>query len=61
MGVPNSLKRIECFFLGHDDIPVTLTLGKIVSEKIEAMKCERCDRVLIPLRNLDAKQEKSEG
>ena len=58
MSMPNSLKRIECFFLGRRDVQITLTLGKIVPERIQARKCERCNRVLIPLRNLDPKQGK---
>jgi hypothetical protein len=48
-------KMLQCFLLDHRDIQVVLNLGKIVPERIEARKCERCNRILIPTSKLTGK------
>jgi hypothetical protein len=35
------LRMLQCFFIGHRDSHITLTLGKIVPESVEVMRCER--------------------
>jgi len=50
---PKSFKWLVCFFLGHKEVKVTLTLGKIVREKVEAIRCERCNRIFVPIPQLD--------
>ena len=49
------LKMLQCFFPGHRDIQVILSLGKIVPERIETTKCERCHRILVPTSQLTGK------
>jgi len=53
MTLSKSFKWLVCFFLGHKEVKVTLTLGKIVPEKVEAIKCERCNRIFVPIPQLD--------
>jgi hypothetical protein len=42
------LGRFSCLLLGHRDLPIELALGKIVPERIEATKCQRCGRIFVP-------------
>lgn len=53
MSFPGSLKMLLCLFVGHRDVQVTLILGKLVPEKIEVTKCERCNRILVPIAKLN--------
>jgi hypothetical protein len=42
-------KMLICFFIGHNDSPVVMKLGKLVTQEVEARKCSRCGRILVPL------------
>ena len=46
---------LQCLFLGHKGISISLSLGKIVLERIMAQKCERCNRIFIPTAQLTKK------
>lgn len=59
MNRSHSLKWLLCLFIDHKDVDITLELGKIVTEKVEAIKCERCNRILIPLNQLKGRVEQS--
>jgi hypothetical protein len=58
---PQQFRKVQCLFFGHDDAKITLTLGKILPEKVEAMKCRRCNRILIPVRSLGVNREGPES
>jgi hypothetical protein len=47
-----SLNWLLCVVIGHKDVETTLELGKMVTEKVQAIKCERCNRILVPLNQL---------
>jgi hypothetical protein len=42
-------KRLICFFIGHNDSAVVMKLGKLIHQEVEARKCARCSRILVPL------------
>ncbi|MGD0176493.1 MAG: hypothetical protein ABSC50_06685 [Candidatus Bathyarchaeia archaeon] len=47
-------KMLVCFLLGHNDSPVKMTLGKLIPQEIEAQKCTRCSRILVPISKAGA-------
>jgi hypothetical protein len=47
MASAHAFKVLICLLFGHENLPVTLELGKIVPEKVDALKCARCGRILV--------------
>jgi hypothetical protein len=42
-----SCEALVCIIRGHKDLHVTLQLGKIDTEQVQATKCSRCGRISI--------------
>jgi len=43
-----SYLALICILIGHQDEEIKLDLGKVAVEEIQADKCRRCGRILIP-------------
>jgi len=41
-------QSLVCILFGHDYVSVELMLGKLEPKKVNVMRCERCNRVLVP-------------
>ena len=55
-----SFNWLVCLFFGHKEVNVTLSLGKIVPENVEAIRRERCKRIIVPVSQITKGRENQE-